>query len=178
MNSSEYARSIEREKKWVQAHEQLEADRELRRARIRLFMQRVRHAVGLGSPARDPESMASGGNPFLVPIDSVVGFVDDKTGRSVRLTLAGSGVSNLWRRVFFRDDQSSYVPLKIKGGADGWYLTDGTIALVQMEVLRAKGHRTVMVAANIERRAISRASCSDCEDLIDRRDTTQSAVFG
>ena len=145
---------------WEEEYSYGEAQRELQRARIRGIARGIRRLLFRDGRSRqhpirfEPRPNAS----FLLPIDLVAGVVDAMTGR--RPHLRSRLAVKLWHRFFNRDTNEDYPPLLVTQTAAGWHLTGGTAALVELEVMRSKGHREVRVAmAPKETGEQTRAAC-------------------
>jgi hypothetical protein len=146
------------EEAWISAHLHREADKEFRRMRRRAICRRIVRAL---SDRREIERVFSvpeteGGTGRLhVPIDSIVGTVD-WAGRDVRfLPVMGRKLRAAWRHWFLSDDIDSYPAPNVRLGPGGWYLIGEPAALVVVEVLRAKGHRTLAVRPATARRGVN-----------------------
>ena len=87
----------------------------------------------------------SDGARGFIPIDHIVGMIDEETGRRSALRLSGRGIARQWDRLFNQDNHDACPSLTVLKTARGWYLTGGAASLVRLEVLRAKGHRTIWV---------------------------------
>jgi len=150
MNTNNHSRTQrlqeEKEKQWEEEYRHFEAARELRRARVRAA---ARPIARLFRRNRTDEKAAGAlpcrtGEPFLVTIDRVVGFIDEESGRQLLSLLSGRGLAREWHRVFNRDD-GAYTPFKVIETKDGLYLVGTKASIVQLEILRAKGNRSVRV---------------------------------
>ena len=137
----------EREKQWEKEYRSFEARRDFRRARLHGFLRSIARGLGLMKPA--PYGAVSPGQPALLPIDSIVGVVDEQNGRRRALRVSGRGSRQLWQRSFCRE-AGVYPALKVTHGETGWHLVGAKAAVVQLEVLRVKGLHFVEVAVRPE----------------------------
>jgi hypothetical protein len=134
-----------REKRWEEGYRLYEITKELRRAQFRSLIRLVGRGLGVLNPAKGELVRAAfmpAGEAFKLPIDQVVGFVDEQTGRRRKLLLSGDSMARLWMRIYARED-GDHQPLLVAETEEGWDLVGGTASLVRLEVLRAKGECAV-----------------------------------
>ncbi len=159
------------EKQWKEAYARNEAQRELRRARNRATLRRIRALFVRGNaPVNSGGSAELGPQAaFLLPVNLVEGVVDEKTGKLLRLS--GKLAARLWHRYFTQDGDDDGAAFTAARTARGWHLMGGLAALVRLEVLRSKGVRDVTVALSgskpeVREEAAAGARCapSACAD--------------
>ncbi len=173
VNNSNHSNALfiqaEREKQWEKEYRRFEAATELRRARVRGVLRAIRNMFRHGRHGENtvPPIASRIGQSFFIPIEAVAGVIDEKNGQRLRHLPSGRAIALLWNRVFNRDQDDAYAPLRVTETAAGWHLTGGTASLVQLEVLRAKGHRTLRVTRACRETAapfrgifVSSGSCS------------------
>ncbi len=137
-----------REEAWVSEYRRQEADKEFGRARRRAIVKRIKRALfgrkEFGEVFHAPKPGGFGGKPSI-PLDSIVGIVDC-AGRDIfTLPALDRKLRRAWRSRYLSDDIEASPNLKVRLGPGGWYLVGGPIALVLMEVLRAKKYKTLRV---------------------------------
>ena len=113
----------ERERQWEEEYRHFEAARELRRARIKSLVRMI-------SMAFRPARRFSDGARGFIPIDHIVGMIDEETGRRSALRLSGRGIARQWDRLFNQDNHDacpSLTVLRNRTGLvpDGWSSVPG-----------------------------------------------------
>lgn len=126
----------------VSDYDELAGDRSFALARLLWLPRRIAAAFG---PARAvPAGRDDGSFPSSLPIESVAGMAGPD-GRRRPLPFPRRKLRGAWRRAWLvRDlDELPAVPVRRLGVA--WVTEDDPAALVTLEVLRAKGVRTIRV---------------------------------
>ncbi len=160
-------------KGWLADVGRIEADAAFRRARRRVMLGMVKNTLSrrTGTCAAEAGETATR-EGASIPLDSITGYMDGN-GREVgRIPLLKRSALAEWRRVYCADSDEAHPPLKVRRGHLGWYLTEGTAALVILEVARAKGKKTVRVlpdrkpGEDLCAAAAESAGCKErCEEL-------------
>jgi hypothetical protein len=145
-------KSASQERAWLIKSELYEAEREFRRARARAIIRgitgRMKPATPAAMPAATPAATpaehsaalpGADGLAHMVPIDAIVGMLDDQGRQTARLPVLRRRMAEAWRRMYREPDHNAHLPLSVVSGPGGWYLAGGAGALLVLEILRARG---------------------------------------
>jgi hypothetical protein len=160
---------------WAAEFKRIEADRAFGGARRAALLRRIGLLPGFvaGTSARavagDEAAETGLTEAGAVPIDSIVGAVEPRTGnRGEPRTRVLGRVPSLkrrwkeaWRRLWVEEDLDSLSALPVVRGADGWYLVDLPHSLLVLEILRAKGVREVRATTAFSAAAAAGAAAGD-----------------
>jgi hypothetical protein len=146
---------------WLTEIETREANWEFRRARIRaiirnsaLWTKRVFRGAAL--PAFERTASA-------VPLDAIVGVVDERGRRTAHVPMLQRRMAEAWRRIYREEDHDAHLPLSVVPEADGCYLAGGSGALLHLEIMRARGRTLVPVRSTSVHQLINE-ECPENDD--------------
>ncbi len=102
-------------------------------------------------------------------MDSIAGVIDERGRRTRGIPMLRRKMADAWRRMFREADHDSHLPLSVVAGTNGWYLAGGPGALITLEVLRARGGKSIPV------RTLSVRELRRCKDTDEDEDCLGAA---
>lgn len=149
------------EEVWLANYEVQEANREFRLARLRAIIRNAARwtklvSRGAALPAVEPAAGA-------LPVDAIVGVVDEQGRRTAHVPMLRRAMAEAWRRAYREKDHGAHLPLSVVAEADGCYLAGGSTALLYLEIMRSRGSRVVPVRTTSVHELI-REECPENDD--------------
>jgi hypothetical protein len=151
------------EEAWLEGHGAWEAGRAFRLARIKAIIRNAARWTRLGRRGAAVPEFDWTGTPSDVPLEAIVGVVDEQGRRTAHVPMLRQRMAEAWRRTYAERDHDAHLPLSVVPEADGCYLAGGSRALLYLEIMRARGARLVPVRATSVRQLIS-GECPENDD--------------
>jgi hypothetical protein len=149
------------EEVWLANYEMSEANKEFRRARIRAIIRNAARWTRLVSRSAAPAAFEP--TAGMLPVDAIVGVVDEQGRRTAYVPMLRRRMAEAWRRAYRETDHEAHLPLSVVAEADGCYLAGGASALLCLELMRARGRRLVLVKSTSVHELVSE-ECPENED--------------